>query len=65
MPNQPIRWENVPAPEPGDRALHYSGELDARTVVRVEGVDVWLQGIVGEIGPVPVWNYTYRRQVKP
>ena len=49
-------------PRVGDSALHISGELDARTVIRVDGHDVWLQGFGDdEIGPCPVLNYRYHR----
>lgn len=50
--------------QPGDWALHNNGELDAREVARVDGDDVWLEVHGSNIGPLPLKNYTYSREVK-
>lgn len=46
--------------EPGDRALHKSGELDSRPVVAIQGNVVWLR-FFNSIATMPADNYTYTR----
>lgn len=50
---------------PGDWALHYSGDLDPREVVKVDPIEdrVWLYILTGPAGPYPATNYEYSRKV--
>lgn len=50
--------------QPGDWADHVSRGLDPRQVTRVNGGSVWLQLGTGEMGPFPLTNYTYTREVE-
>lgn len=57
---QPVELDEV---QPGDRADHWSGDLDPRSVTRVdhEKKKVWLQFPGSEMGPFDRDNYTYKR----
>lgn len=64
MTDRIVRFVDVDDPKPGDIATHKNGELDPRSVTKVEGDSIWLFILINPpYGPLPKDNYTYKRPI--